>query len=212
MGGSPSPSSATQSDRSLASLARVLSYRHAVSRMPALSVMTAVGQQSNGDWLSDHATLLIGAIGIVVSGIVGPAIAARMSERRERQKDNRAAAAARQIDLRGVVDEAAQTLGGAVAKLRPLLEAEQRGDTHPKEPAEFIGSLFPLGQRLRLRLPDTDPVVVAYDDVMAKLVTLSKAVSSQAAFDQATQQFEAARRQFLEAGRLAVKAPLLEDD
>jgi hypothetical protein len=110
-------------------------------------------------WISRNSTLVVGVVGIVFSGFVGPSIVAYFTGRRELAKDARTLTVARQDDLRDVLDEAAQVLSGAVGRLRPLLAAALAGEDLPKDPADFLGSLAPLGHRLRLRLPDADPVV-----------------------------------------------------
>jgi hypothetical protein len=166
----------------------------------------------NQSWWSEHSTLIVGVVGIVFSGFIGPTVTALWTSRRERQKDIRARHVARRDDLREVVDEAAKALGGAVSKLRPLLEAEQRSQDPPKESVDFISTLFPLGQRLQLRLPESDPVVVAYELVRQKLIALAAATGSQQQFDTAIAAFETERAKFLTATRDALHAPITDKE
>jgi hypothetical protein len=179
--------------------------------MSALTVAAQTAQNADRGWLAENGTLVVGIVGIIVSGIAGPTVAAVLSARRERAKDKRALIAARRDDVRAVVDEAAKLLGGAVSALRPLLAAELAGDAPPPGPRDFLGALVPLGQRLRLRLPEDSPVVAAYDATRHRLVDLADATGSQAAFDEAVEAFEDARQEFLDEARKVLQAPVDED-
>jgi hypothetical protein len=169
-----------------------------------------IATSAHQSWLSQNSTLVVGVVGIVVSGFLGPTITALWTGRRDRQADHRALVVARRVDLRVLIDEAAKVLGGAVANLRPLLLAEQNEEAPPKAPADFLGTLAPLGQRLRLYLPDDHLVIGSYEAARARLLALSKATRSQAVFDAAVQDFEAARAKFLDDGRVALQAPVLK--
>jgi hypothetical protein len=165
----------------------------------------------DGGWLSRNSTLVVGVVGIVFSGFVGPTVVAHFAARRELAKDARALAVARQDDLRSVLDEAAQVLSGAVGQLRPLLAAALAGNDLPQEPADFLGSLAPLGHRLCLRLPDDDPVVASYNNAVECLRAVASATTSQAAFDAAVLEFEAARDGFLADSRAKLREDVFED-
>jgi hypothetical protein len=179
--------------------------------MHALLIAAQAAQPSSDQsWLSENSTVVVAVVGIVVSGLLGPTITSLWTARRDRQKDHRALVVARREDLRDLIDDVATVLGGAVVNLRPLLAAEQQGQTPPKGPADFLGTLVPLGQRLRLRLPEDHPVIGSYDAVRGKLLALSKATDSQAAFDAAVEDFETARAKFLDKGRAALQAPVSE--
>ncbi len=178
--------------------------------MDELALLAAAATDADKSWLSRHSTLIVGVVGIVVSGFVGPTVTALFTSRRERNKDTRSRIATQRDDLRDRLDEAATVLGGAVANLRPLLDAEQAGRESPKEPSEFLGTLFPLGQRLRLRLPEAHPVLTTYDEVRRKLLALSRATGSQNEWDTAVRDFEESRARFLDAGRAALQAPISE--
>lgn len=80
--------------------------------MSTFAVLVAAAERP--DWLSRNSTLVVGVVGIVFSGLVGPSVTAWWTARREREKDRRAIAAARQEDLRDVLDGVATTLGGAI--------------------------------------------------------------------------------------------------
>src|ERR1700709_2082735 len=163
---------------------------------------------SEQDWLSIHSTLLVGVVGILVSGLVGPTVTAAWTNRRERKHDHHATVLARRDDLRVVIDEAAKILGSAVSNLRQLLAAQEKGDPLPAGPTDLRGSLVPLGQRLRLRLPDQNSVVANYEASRKKLIDLSHATATQAEFDQAAKEFESHRESFLDAGRDALQSPI----
>jgi hypothetical protein len=179
--------------------------------MPTLVYLAGATGSDHADWWSRHSTLIVGLAGIVMSGFIGPSVTAWFTAKRERTKDARARVADERDDLRELLDDAAKVLGGAVSNLRPLLDAQQSRRDAPAEPAEFLGTLFPLGQRLRLRLPEGDPVLQRYDEVRGELVHLSSATGSQAEWDAAVTAFEDARARFLDAGREAVHAPITED-
>lgn len=177
-----------------------------------LHLLGATGAASqDGDWLSRNSTLVVGVVGIVFSGFVGPTVVAYFAGRREVAKDARALAVARQGDLRLVLDEAAQVLSGAVGQLRPLLAAALAGNDLPQEPADFLGSLAPLGHRLRLRLPDEDPVVASFEGVVERLRGVAQATSSQAEFDTAVTEFETARDLFLANSRAKLREDIFKD-
>lgn len=177
--------------------------------MGALLQLASSSQQtSSGDWWSEHATLIVGVVGIIVSGFIGPSVTSWWTARRERDKDNRAVIAARRDDLRELLDLAADHLGGAVSKLRPALDAQLKGLPLPSETADYLGTLFPLGQRLRLRLPVNAAAVRCYDEVRVQLTRVAQSTNSQTEFDAAVEDFEKLRANFLEEARKALVAPI----
>ena len=165
---------------------------------------------SNGDWLSNHSTLLIGIVGIVVSGILGPAVTIGLSRKSARQQFKRDLIVTRRDDLASLLDEAALLLGAGGTNLRLLNEATDRNPAPPSA-REWARSIFPLGQRLRLRLPDEHAVVRAYDDVRQRLTDAQEGITSEEAFSDALDRYEQARTAFLDAAREAVQAPVDED-
>jgi hypothetical protein len=176
-----------------------------------LTLIAQAAQQADESWLTRHSTLIVGVVGIIISGFVGPTVTAIFTAGRERAKDARALSVGRRDDLRALLDEAAKALAAAVPNLRPLLDAQLAGREPPKEPADFLRSLVALDQRLRLRARATDPVVQQFEKVRAKLLALSRATGSQADWDSSVEEFEAARAMFLDAGRAAVQAPISEE-
>ena len=108
--------------------------------MATFLLILAAAEPHKG-WFAENATLIVGVVGILVSGLVGPSIAAQWTTRREREKDARARLIAQRDDLRGVVDEAAKALGGAVARLRPALEAQLKKQPLPQETRDFLAAL-----------------------------------------------------------------------
>ncbi len=175
-----------------------------------LYLAAQAAQQTDRGWWAENSTLIVGVVGIIFSGFIGPSVVAFFTARRERSKDKRALIVARRDDLRTLIDEAAAVLGGAVTALRPLLAAELAGEETPKEPRDFLGTLVPLGQRLRLRLPAGHDVVKAYDATRAKLVALAGATDSQPSFDAAVEELESAREVFLDEARKVLQAPVDE--
>ena len=163
----------------------------------------------SGDWLSNHSTLLVGVVGIVVSGLLGPAVAIRLSRKSARQQFKRDLIVSRRDDLARLLDEAAVLLGAGATNLRLLKEGTALA---PAPPAahEWARSIFPLGQRLRLRLPDHHAVVRTYDDVRQRLTDAQEAIGDGSSFSAALDHYEQARASFLDAARAAVQAPVDE--
>lgn len=180
--------------------------------MNTLVIAVTAAQSTTGDWLSNHSTLLVGVVGIVVSGILGPAASVWLSRKSARQQFKRDLIVARRDDLRQLVDEAALLLGAGGTNLRLLNEASNRNIPPPAAASEWARSVFPLGQRLRLRLPEEHYVVRAYDDVRQKLTDAQEAISDEAAFNKALDRYEQARTSFLDAARVAVQAPVNEEE
>jgi hypothetical protein len=177
----------------------------------AMNVLVVAISLGGKDWLSDHSTLLIGVVGILVSGLLGPAASSWFSRKSARQQFKRDLITARRDDLRQLVDDATFLLGAGGTNLRLLHEADARKAPPPPAALEWALSIFPLGQRLRLRLPADHPVVRAYDDVRQKLIEAQEAISNTEVFDRALTHYEQARAAFLDAARAAVQAPVDED-
>jgi hypothetical protein len=178
----------------------------------ARAALGAVEAATGGGWLSRNSTLVVGVVGIVVSGFIGPTVTAYFTGRREQSKDARALAVARLDDLRDVLDDATKVLSGAVGRLRPLLAADLAGQELPKDPADFLRSLGPLGHRLRLRLSDRDSVVSSFDEAVGQLRDIAQATKSQASFDAAVAEFDAARDRFLACSREKLDADIFDRD
>lgn len=167
--------------------------------------------KTDSDWLSDHSTLLVGVVGIVFSAFVGPSVTGWLTGRRDRARDARAREAAHRDDLRGLADEAARLLAAGATNLRVMREAKARGGDPPAEMTEWSRSVFPLGQRLRLRLPEGHEVIARFDEVRDRLAAASEAGTDDE-IEAAVDRFDAARAAFLDAARAAVRAPISEDE
>jgi hypothetical protein len=176
-----------------------------------MAAVASAAESKGGDWLSNHSTLFVGVVGIVVSGILGPAVTMWLSRKSARQQFARDLIVARRDDLRRLADDAALLLGAGGTNLRLLHEADSRNTPPPAAASEWALSVFPLGQRLRLRLPEQHPVVKAYDDVRERLTEAQEAVKDAPAFSEALDRYEQARASFLDAARVAVEAPVDEN-
>lgn len=159
------------------------------------------------DWLSRHATLLVGVVGVLVSGLLGPSVAAAWTAKRERARDHRGRVGSRREDLQGVLDEAAKLLAAAIPNVKRLM-ATSAEEPLPEGPRDLLGELVPLSQRIQLRLPAAHPVVTSFEAAREALVALSRAAGSQEDFDHAADSFEAKRTVFLSACRNALQAEI----
>lgn len=146
----------------------------------------------------------LGVTGIVVSGIAGPAVSAWFSRRGDQQRFARDQLQRRREDLRAVVDEAAVLLGAGETNLRLAHEAVARGDAEPADVKEWASHVHLLGQRLLLRLRETDPVVVAYEAVRAALLEVGQSYGDEAVYPTAVATFEEKRADFLDKARSAL--------
>ena len=147
----------------------------------------------------------LGITGIVVSGIVGPAASAWFSRRADRQRFAHDDQQRRRDDLRGIVDEAAELLGAGQTNLRLAFEAVSRGAPEPAEVRDWASRVHLLAQRLLLRLPASDPVIVAYESVRRALLQVGETYASPERQADAVAGFEAARGEFLEKARQALE-------
>jgi hypothetical protein len=156
-----------------------------------------------------NTTLIAAVTGIVVSGVVGPSTTAWAARKAARSQFLRDRAAERREELRQVLDEAASVLGLGATRLRQAWEADQAGrqatDLQP-----WSEQVFTIGQRLRLRLPADDPIVIAFDTVRKRLVTAGELASQPdaEAYETALTEFEAARDGFLARSQAALNAPI----
>lgn len=157
--------------------------------------------------MSDSA-LIIAIVGIAVSGVVGPWLNAWVTRRANRQQFDQDRASAVRDDLAKLVDESAELFAVGATMLR--LDAEARRDKQATPPAvaEWLSKVFPLQQRLRLRIPGDDPIVRGYDNVRQHLVDLAKNATDSAALEAAIQAFESARDHYLDDARGQLEAPI----
>jgi hypothetical protein len=146
----------------------------------------------------------LGVTGIVVSGIVGPAVSAWFSRRGDEQRFARDQLQRRREDLRAVVDEGAVVLGAGETNLRLASEAVARGNPEPAEVKEWASRVHLLGQRLLLRLPEADSVVAAYEAVRVALVEVGETYGEVGRYSAAVNAFEERRADFLDKAREAL--------
>jgi hypothetical protein len=145
-------------------------------------------------------TLAVSITGILVSGVVGPQLTVWSTRRADRRQFNRDQAAHRREDLRSLLDEAAVLLASGATNLRLL-----RSVPTP-EIRDWLGSVFPLGQRLRLRLPGDDQVVAAYNQVREALAAAAEQPGNDV--EAAIVDFEHKRELFLDLSREALSADI----
>ena len=150
----------------------------------------------------EDVTLIVSVVGIATSGVVGPQITAWATRKANRLQFDRERAANRIDELRGLVDEAAVLLAAGATNLRLLAQ----GAATP--PADWVQQVFPLGQRLRLRLPEDHAIVTAYDAVRAALTSTAEAAPDQ--LDACLAEFEGKRSEFLRQARETLNAPVPE--
>jgi hypothetical protein len=157
-----------------------------------------------------NTTLIAAITGIAVSGVVGPSTTAWAARRAARSQFLRDRAASRRDELRTLLDQAASVLGLGGTRLRQAWEADQAGQgvAHLRPWSEEV---FMIGQRLRVRLRADDPIVVAYDLVLQKLVIAGELVSQPDGerYKAALTEFEGARDDFLATSQAALSAPIV---
>jgi hypothetical protein len=150
-------------------------------------------------------------VGIVVSGVVGPAATAWGTRRAARKQFIRDREAKRREDLRELLDEAASLLGVGAIRLRELREASGAGETLPDEVRAWPASVYTMGQRLQLRLGRNNEVVSKYDQVRQRLVE-TDGVTDRDGHENAIRRFEGARDCFLEAARTELAKPIKDKE
>jgi hypothetical protein len=161
-----------------------------------------------------NTTLIAAVTGIVVSGIVGPSATAWASRRAARKQFVRDRAAARRDELRSLLDEAAVTLGLGGSRLRQVRHSGEPGSRLSEPQPSWAEQVFTVGQRLRLRLPADDPIILSYDRVRQQLVVLAELSSQadEASYEQVMTAFETARDAFLAASQAALDAPISDKE
>jgi hypothetical protein len=150
-----------------------------------------------------NTTLYTAMTGIVVSGVAGPAVASWAGRRANRQQFSRQVALERRGDLRSLLDQAAELLSAGATNIRLAEEADRAGQPAPEEVSEWADKVYVLEQRLLLRLPTADPVVLRYGEVREALVALGTS-------DASVEEFETARSAFLESARQTLDEPVTE--
>jgi hypothetical protein len=148
-----------------------------------------------------NATVVVSAVGILVSGVVGPAVSSWAGRRSDAQRFRRDDAARRRDDLSAVVDEAARLLAVGGTSVRLIREAREAMSLEPAEVKEWASSVHVLEERILLRVPATNPIAVTYHAVRESLIALDSTDAAQHAGDD----FEARRDSFLEASRVELE-------
>lgn len=156
-------------------------------------------------------TTVISVAGILTSGVVGPSALAWWAQRRQEHEFANDRAVNWDEDLRGLLDDAAVLLGGGATNLRLVYEASHRRQQPPTEVGEWASRVHLTRERLLLRLPEDDRVVVAYTATRDSLESILQAMAAgkSAAADDleaAIAAFEARRSAFLTAAREVLSA------
>jgi hypothetical protein len=152
-------------------------------------------------------TVAVGITGILVSGVVGPSVAAVLARRSRSREFHREQVAARRNELRKLLDEAASLLASGPTNVRIL--HEQEVGIEVERARAWLSEVFPVGQRLQLWLPASHPVVISYDRVRERLVEAAQA-GPKPGSDLILDQFEQERAAFLDRARDALLSPIPE--
>lgn len=153
-------------------------------------------------------TVVLGVTGIVVSGVVGPTVAAWMARRARSREFHREQVAQRRNELRGLLNEAAGLLASGPTHLRILQESQPDADDVERA-RSWLSQVFPIGQRLQLWLPADHQVVGAYERVREQLVNTAEAGAA-ASRETLLERFEQERRAFLDVSRQTLLSPIPE--
>jgi hypothetical protein len=154
--------------------------------------------------LSDTATISI--VGIIVSGVVGPGFAAHWARSRQADDHKQAHVEKEHDDLAALFDSAAVTLASGVTRLR-----KARGSDEPGLES-WAGEVHATYERLLLRVPEQDPVAIAYKAARDRLTELADVFATGGPpvnEEGSTVAFEQARSTYLKEARtcLADKGP-----
>jgi len=171
---------------------------------PPLTVSSAVAIRSIEETPGMSSAVILGVTGIIVSGIAGPAVSAWFSRRGDLERSARDQLQRRREDLRSVADEGAALLVAGETNLRLAHEAVARGDPEPTEVKEWASHVHLLGQRLLLRLPEGDAVVVSYEAVRGALLEVGETYGDGGRYPAAVAAFETKRADFLDKAREAL--------
>jgi hypothetical protein len=151
-----------------------------------------------------NATVVVSAVGIIVSGVVGPTISGWAGRRADAQRFQRDQASKRRDDLRAVVDDAARLLALGGTNVRLIREARLAHSVEPDEVREWASSVHVLQERILLRVASTDDIAKTYRAVRESLIALDAEHPTELA--RAIDQFETRRDAFLAAARKALDA------
>lgn len=150
-------------------------------------------------------TAVISIVGIAVSGIVGPGVAALWARARQRADHHHERHERRYEDLARLLDDAAQLLAPGGSRLRAMAD----GELDPAELGAWPSQIHATYERLLLRLPADDPVSVAYCAARDRLVDVAQALEDKRPHSEINElfdRFEGARVTFLERARECLAA------
>jgi hypothetical protein len=150
--------------------------------------------------------LIAAVTGIIVAGVVGPAMSGWATRRADAQRFKREQSGKRRDDLRAVVDEAATLLAVGATNLRQIREARAAHREAPDDVRDWASNVHALQQRLLLRVAPSDPVATAYNDVRDALIGLDR--PDGLALEEAVRDFEQKRLAFLAAARASLQAEI----
>jgi hypothetical protein len=151
-----------------------------------------------------NSTVVLGVTGIVVSGVIGPAVASAMARRARTKEFHRDQVAERRNELRTVLDQAATLLAAGPTNLR-LLREPGADPEDTRRARAWVSEVFPISQRLQLWLPADHPVVAAYDSVRQQLIQAAQAGPESE--DSVLEAYERARDRFLDVSRQTLLSP-----
>lgn len=148
------------------------------------------------------ATVAVSAVGILVSGVVGPSISGWAGRRADAQRFERDQASRRRDDLRSVVDEGARLLAVGATNVRLIREARLNDTQESEDVRDWASSVHVLQERLLLRVSSNHPVAATYRAVRESLIALDASGEAEAA----VREFEERRDAFLAAARATLEA------
>ena len=152
-------------------------------------------------------TLVVAVVGIVVSGLLGPAATAWATRRANRQQFDRDQRAKLRGDFRDLIDDAAKLLGAGVTNLRIGREAKAAQLDEPDEVKAWATEVHLLKQRLLLRRAADDPVLTSYGEVLSALEKVGAAGSDED-YEQAVTLYEQSMDVFLASARSSIELPV----
>jgi hypothetical protein len=152
-------------------------------------------------------TLVVAIVGILASGLIGPAATAWATRRANRQQFERDQRAKSRDDFRALVDDAAKLLGAGVTNLRLCREAKERDADEPEEVKEWASKVHLLRQRLLLRRSSEDSVLTSYVTVLDALGNVGSS-DGEDAYREAVTSYERSMETFLAAARSSLESPV----
>jgi hypothetical protein len=144
-------------------------------------------------------TLVLEVTGIVVSGVVGPVVVTMAVTHGEHRHLEEQEAERDRDDLLRVLEEIAQLLGSAILDLERAGTEARTAAMLPL--AELSSRLYPLQQRLLLRLRHDDVIAERLNRVMDVLRESEDAGADTAGDVALLKRFDAARQEFLDIAR-----------